>query len=152
MNNTHHKGIDNIPSVLLFSLCQRGQVTDLLREYLANYQQRPNRNSPEIRQAAEDRVELEETQNKLYFDKRHKKPHVYRVDDFVMVSNVNTRVGVNKKFIPKFKGPYVFTKILPNDRYVVEDIQGFQLTQMSYRSTLEPSRLQLWLDPDFGSH
>ena len=119
---------------------------------MANYQQRPNRNSPEIRQAAEDRVELEQTLNKLYFDKRHKKPHVYRVGDFVMVSNVKTTVGVNKKLIQKFKGPYVVTKIFPNDRYMVEDIQGFQLTQMSYRSTLEPSRLQLWLDPYFGSH
>ncbi|XP_060526920.1 uncharacterized protein LOC132702355 [Cylas formicarius] len=43
--------------------------------------------------------------------------------------------SVNKKFIPKFKGPYVLKKILNCDRYVIEDSDGFQVTQLPYNGS-----------------
>lgn len=69
-------------------------------------------------------------------------PYCYKVGDHVMVANVDVTVGVNKKLIPKYKGPYIIEKVLPNDRYVVTDIIGFQNTQIPYDGVLDASRLK----------
>ena len=42
-------------------------------------------------------------------------------------------------------GPYVIHKRLPNDRYVVRDIEGFQQTQISYDRVLESDKLRRWI-------
>lgn len=44
-----------------------------------------------------------------------------------MISNTDVTPGVSKKLIPKYRGPYEVTKCLPNDRYLIKDIEGFQL-------------------------
>lgn len=44
--------------------------------------------------------------------------------------NVDTTVGTNKKFIAKYRGPYVIRKQLDFDRYVVTDVENCQLTQL----------------------
>jgi len=49
-----------------------------------------------------------------------------------MIKNTYVSVGINKKLIPKFKGPYIIEKVLPNDRFIVKDIDGFQHTQVPY--------------------
>lgn len=59
-----------------------------------------------------------------------------------MVANVDNTVGVSKKLIPKYRGPYEIKRVLPNDRYVVSDIMGFQNTQIPYDGILEASRLK----------
>lgn len=46
-----------------------------------------------------------------------------------MVRNFESTAGVSKKLIPTFKGPYEICKKLQNDRYVVNDIEGYQITQ-----------------------
>lgn len=38
-------------------------------------------------------------------------------------------VGESSKLLPHYKGPYVITEVLPNDRYRVSDIPGLQRTQ-----------------------
>lgn len=43
--------------------------------------------------------------------------------------------------MPKFKGPYVASKILGNDRYVVKDIEGFRLTQIPFEGIFDASRI-----------
>lgn len=58
----------------------------------------------------------------------------------MVVRNVDTTIGTNKKFIAKYKGSYVIKKVLPNDRYVVTDIENCPVTQMPYEGILEASR------------
>lgn len=48
------------------------------------------------------------------------------------MKNVDVTVGVNKKIIPKFRGPSIIHKILPNDGFIVKDIESFQNTQILY--------------------
>jgi len=62
-----------------------------------------------------------------------------------MVKNIDTTPGVNKKHIPKFKGPYEIKVVLPNDRYVVKDIEGFQVTQLPFNSVFESKYIQPWI-------
>ena len=51
--------------------------------------------------------------------------------------------GINTKLIPKYKGPYVIKEIFPNDRYLVTDIDGFQLTRLPYEGVASPEHLRL---------
>lgn len=64
----------------------------------------------------------------------------------MVIRNVDTTIGTNKKLIPKFKGPYVVHKTLPNDRYIVTDIENCQLKQIPYQGVIESARLRLWVE------
>lgn len=68
----------------------------------------------------------------------------FKEGDFVVIKNVDTTIGVNKKLLPKFKGPYEIHKKLPNDRYVVRDIENGQITQIPYDSVIEACNIKLW--------
>ena len=65
----------------------------------------------------------------------------------IVIKNVDTTVGKNKKLIPKYKGPYVIRKQLGHDRYVVSDVENCQITQMPYNSVIDSSRMKKWLEP-----
>lgn len=59
-----------------------------------------------------------------------------------MITNTVTTAGVNQKLLPKYKGPYEISAVLPHDRYVVKDIEGFQLSNKPYEGILDPSHLK----------
>lgn len=61
-----------------------------------------------------------------------------------MITNVDTSVGQNKKFLPHFRGPYVVEKKLANDRYALRDIENCQVTQMPYHGIVEARHMKLW--------
>ena len=63
-----------------------------------------------------------------------------------MIVNVDVTPGVNKKLLPKYKGPYVVQAVLENDRDVVTDIEGFQIRQIPYKGIVAPSRMRLWCE------
>ncbi|KAJ8934801.1 hypothetical protein NQ314_013189 [Rhamnusium bicolor] len=78
-----------------------------------------------LRANAEKNIEKSQSENRTYYDKRYKKPHSYKVGDYVMMANVDTTPEVNKKLISKYREPYTIKDVLPNDRYAVTDIIGF---------------------------
>lgn len=59
-----------------------------------------------------------------------------------MISNADTTIRINKKLIPKFQSPYVIKVVLPNDRYAVTDIIGFQNSQIPYDGIIDATRLK----------
>lgn len=61
-----------------------------------------------------------------------------------MLKNFDNTVGISPKLVPKFKGPYQVTKILRNNRYVIADIPGCQVTQRKYKGVWEPANMRLW--------
>lgn len=44
------------------------------------------------------------------------------------------------------RGPYRIHRVLPNDGYVIRDIDGCQLTQLPYDGVIEASRIRKWID------
>jgi len=69
----------------------------------------------------------------------------YNNNDFVAIRNVDVRPGHCMKFAPKYRGPYKISRVLPNDRYELSDIEDCQLTQLPYRGILEAARLRPWM-------
>lgn len=54
-----------------------------------------------------------------------------------MLKNVDTTPGISKKHIPKCKGSYEIKSVLTNDKYVIKDINGFQVTRIPLDSVYE---------------
>lgn len=71
----------------------------------------------------------------------------FKEGDFVVMEDFSSYIGKNRKLSEKYKGPYIITKKLPHDRYVITDIEPHQITQKPYNSVVESRRLRLWLMP-----
>lgn len=143
LNNTYNKSIDTSPSSLLFGYEQRGFTDDNLRNYLQNNNLSNNRS--QLRDTAIIKNRESQEYNKLIYDKRHKKPHQYKIGDYVMIKNVITTPGLNTKLLPKYKGPYVVDTVLDNDRYIIKDIEGFQISQRPFSGVFSPDRMKPWI-------
>ncbi|EFN61566.1 hypothetical protein EAG_00468, partial [Camponotus floridanus] len=98
------------------------------------------------RELALDTVNKIKNYNKIYYDKKHLKPSIYKKGDYVLIKDV-AKPGESKKFKPKYKGPYLVAKVLNKNRYVITDIPGFNLSPRPYNSILSPDRIKPWIKP-----
>lgn len=146
LNNTINKSIGTTPSKLLFGVNQRGEVNDSLRDYLVEVFEEQLEPIEDVRAKASEMISKSQKYNEKYYNQAHKSPTKYNEGDYVVITNTEVTPGYNKKLIPKYKGPYVVKKVLPNDRYVISDIDGFQITQIPFEGTFESSRLRKWSD------
>lgn len=150
INNTFHSSLKASPSKLLLGYDQRNHIdVDLVRNL--NLLAKVDLNFEEVRnvsrQLALDATEKIKNYNKIYYDKIHKKPSQYLPGDFVLIRDSSIKSGEDKKLKPLYKGPYLIAKVLNNNRYVVKDIPGFNISSKPYNSILSPDRLKLWKKP-----
>lgn len=121
-----------------------GDVNDELRHVLEEINE--NRfDLVGIREKASEQITKTQNKSEEQYNASKKDPVKYNVGDYVMIKKVDVTVGVNKKLIPKFKGPYVVRKVLDVDRYVVGDIEGNQVTQRPYEGTIGPDQMKMWI-------
>lgn len=146
LNNTISKSTGETPSRLLFGIDQRGVCDDNIKEFLSENIKTENRDLSQLRDKSSSKIIASQEYNEKYFNKRHKKPVKYNEDDYVMLRNFDTTIGVSKKLIPQYKGPYLVVKALRNDRYVISDIPGLQNNQRKYQGVWEPKNMRPWLD------
>lgn len=145
INNTINRSTGQSPSMLLFGIHQKGHVQDNLRTFVET-QNLQDRNLALIREKASDNILKCQDYSKTLYDKRHKDSNKYQLGDYVMIINTDVTPGSNKKLIPKYRGPYVVKAVLDNDRYVVGDIEGFQVTQIPFEGVMAPSRMKPWME------
>lgn len=143
MNNTYCRSIDSCPAKLLFGVEQRN-LDDDVRNVLLD-QNEHDVDVEKERVKAEERNKQVQNYNKLYFDSKHKAPTKYDEGDFVMLKNFDVTPNVNNKLIPKYKGPYCVRKVLENDRYLITDIDGFQMSQIPFERVYSHDNMRLWL-------
>lgn len=75
---------------------------------------------------------------------------------FIIKNRLNTtpvirdsvvKPGENKKLKPNYKGPFMISKVLNKNRFVVQDIPGFNVSARPYNSILSPDRIKSWIKP-----
>jgi len=145
INNTYHSVIKSTPSKLLLGFdlknhsdYQFTQFTRDLTEIDVNLESQ--------RTAARDTVtELLRSYNKAYSDDRFRKSTLYNNGDYMLIRDTRPTIGESTKLKPKNKGPYMVTKCLGNNRYVVTDIPGFNLTSRPLNTILSSDKIKHWI-------
>jgi len=132
------------PSKLLFGVDQLGEVSDSLRLIL-DPNSSEDRDLPSIRNSASERIAKCQEQNEDRYNQKRKEAKCYREGDYVMIRNIDTSAGGNKKLIPKYKGPYIVKRVLRFDRYEVGDIDGFQITQKPYAGVVPADQMRPYI-------
>lgn len=107
INNSVHSSTRETPSKLLFGIHQRGREVDVLTEHLGEKDSANNAtNLDALRAQASEQIEKSQKRN-LDWHIKNRKPHIeFKEGDYVLIRNVDTTIGTNKKFIRKFRGPY----------------------------------------------
>lgn len=144
ISNTVSRSTNEIPTILLYGIKQQFKYDDEIKKYLDSINFFNERDLEKVRQQASDYINKVQQQNKDNYDGKHKLPKDYIVGDLVLISNSDVTPNVNKKLIPKFKGPYIIKKVLPNDRFVVTDVPRFQLTQKPYEGIISVGNMKMW--------
>ena len=148
LNNTVHRASKTAPSKLLFGVLQRGSEVDRLTEFLEEKNVNSDeRNLENVRGDAAVAIGKLQEYNLGQFAEGARPPKVFNVGDYVVIRNVDTTIGTNKKLIEKFRGPYLVHKVLPHDRYVVKDIEECQLTQLPYTGIIESKHIRKCIEP-----
>lgn len=144
INNTVQRSTGTSPSKLLFGVNQKGPQVDYLSEFIDDKDESPSdRNLETIREIASANISKSQKYSQKWCDEHCNPAKVYEIGDFVVARYVDTSAG-NKKFTQSFRGPYIVHKILPNDRYVIRDIENCQITQLPYDGVIEAKHLKLW--------
>ena len=81
--------------------------------------------------------------NKQQYDRRSKVDTRYYEGDLVSIRTTK-QVGERGKLKPKFKGPYVVKKVLDRNRYVISDVDGFQVSNRRFEGIFDPSNMRLY--------
>lgn len=142
LNNTVCRSTGETPSRLMFGVDQKGKPNDVLRKM---FESDVDRDLIEIREQASVNIEKSQSKNEQRYNLRRKAARLYEVGDYVEIRNVEATPGVNKKLLPKFKGPYVIKTVLDCDRYVITDVEGFQLTQRPYTGVVAPDQMRPYI-------
>lgn len=99
----------------------------------------------EVRAKVAERIKEKQAVQKLHYDARHAKPKKFEVGQQVLVYKTKCyNDGKSKKLEPKYQGPFVITKVLDNDRYVVEDMPGAKRSQKAYTGICSSEKLKLF--------
>lgn len=147
INNTVNSSVKSTPCKVLLGYEQRNHSDSSLKdliEQLAKIEidiEKERQHARDVTKEATDKIR---NYNKIYYDNKHRLPSVYTEGDFVLIRDLQTKPGQNKKFKAAYKGPYMIVKALKNNRYVVSDIPGFNLSPKPYNTILSPDKLKPW--------
>ncbi|KAK9692607.1 Integrase core domain [Popillia japonica] len=138
INNSIHKVTKRSPAGIIFTYKVRGTRENPLTAEMNEL------NSATISDEEEKSVEqlLEENRVKMKnrYDKHRRPGYNYLPGDLVLVrTQPDTTSGTSHKLEVKYRRPYEIVKVLPGDRYLVQDIEGEQQSgiEVKYRRPYE---------------
>ncbi|XP_058827253.1 uncharacterized protein LOC131687215 [Topomyia yanbarensis] len=102
-----------------------------------------NRDLSSLREEASQSMQKEHQYNKRVYDSHCKRNTQYQQGDLVMLRRTNV-VGERSKLKPKFRGPYVVKKVLDNNRYVVADLDNYQVSSIRFEGIFDPLNMRLY--------
>ncbi|EFN64522.1 hypothetical protein EAG_01386, partial [Camponotus floridanus] len=116
--------------------------------YSTNNRISDDNNLSNMKSEASERVRKQQEAAKKNFDKRRKLLTSYKIGDLVRIERTLTdkaMLGKPKK-LAKFQGPYRIIKILPNDRFLVEDTLITRKGNRRYENIVAIDKLHPWLN------
>lgn len=148
INNTYHSVTKASPAKLMFGFEQRNHTDFPLAQFtkeLTNVDIDLEKERKISRNTAVQATNLIRDYNKIYKDKHSEKPTVYKQGDYVLIRDTRSKVGESSKLKPGYKGPYLIAKSLGHNRYVIQDIPGFNLTQKPLDTIVSSDKIKPWL-------
>lgn len=144
MNSNKNQTTKITPQELLFGFTPR----DILQNKVVQALHHGTRNDGEqlqrMREQAAENIQRQREYAKQKYDARHKISTTHELNDFVLVENEPISTGSSRKLEPRYKGPFTVSKVLGNDRDVIEDITGSNRKQMHYFSVYSSDKLKPW--------
>lgn len=152
INNTTNKTTGRTPSELLFGYKPRGSSDDILKDEIIQTS-RVIENLIEERQKSADRMEKQQECQKRQFDKKRRAPEKYKEGDLVLIEKNEPAPSTSRKLVSPYSGPFVVKTVLPNDRYLVVDMEGTHRTQTKrkYSRTIAVDRIKPWIQREGDS-
>lgn len=134
------------PNELVFNfkikdVIQNHLVTAVQNDPAENLEDKP---SNEKYQLALQNINKEREKWKNRFDKKHVLPRQYSENDLVLAEYEPGTTGETQKLDPKYRGPYIVSRVLGKDRCLIEDIPGMQVTSRRYSSVYSSDKLKPW--------
>lgn len=156
INSTVNKTTGNTPSQLLFGCKLVSASENMLGDIITETSQLVKGDDlMQLRSNAKDKIDKEQETAKKRFDKNRKQPKLYKVGNLVRIERTvidKDHLGKSKKLVPKFQGPYRIIKILPNDRFLVEDTPLTRRGNKKYENVVAIDKIHPWLNfNDFSS-
>lgn len=150
INTTINKTTGKSPSELLFGCKLVTASENMLSEVIDEISERVDvENLVKLRSEAKKRIDKQQEGSKKAFDKRRTEGRTYNIGDLIRVErtiNDKEHVGKSKKLISKFHGPYRILKVLPNDRFLIEDTPLTRKGNKSYENVVALDKIHPWLN------
>lgn len=154
LNTTTHKTTQKSPSELLFGFNVKCRTEGILSEILEDTVKiTPPDALVDVRQDASEKIKKKQSENRDRFNSRRKAAKCYSEGDLVRVERQVPSDGQSQKLVVKYQGPYRVLKVLPNDRYVIEDTPLSRKNNRRYEAVVAIDKMQPWLSfsRDFSS-
>lgn len=147
INNVVNSTTGKTASELLMGYKPRGTSDSLLT--IEIQKNRPTTTDlTDARKTASFKTKKSQEKAKERFDKKRKAPKTYEEGELVLVKKARFGEG-SKKLLDHYKGPFKITKKLPNDRYVLEEIEGSHRSQRApYKNIEAVDKLKKWIPVD----
>lgn len=121
LNATPSRSTNWTPFKLLFGvdvrLKSRPEIKEMIEKELVRMF---SEDRDELRASAKECLQKVQRENKRNFDRKRKRAKNYCVDELVAIKQTRLKPGI--KLAEKFLGPYRVSKVLRNDRYLVERV------------------------------
>lgn len=148
INNVPNKSTNKTPSELLYGYKPRGGGDTLLSDEIKTTSDLIIDLTAE-RERASQQIKKSQDMQKKQFDKKRKKARRYKEGDIVVIVKNEPASNVSRKLQAPYNGPMVIKRVLPNDRYVVHDVEGTHrmMKKGSYERVVAVDRIKPWSIP-----
>ncbi|KAL4719884.1 hypothetical protein ACJJTC_014821 [Scirpophaga incertulas] len=98
-----------------------------------------------VRDRASENIKEQQLKDSERFNRNRKPGTKYVAGDLVRVERQIPHDGKSQKLAIKFQGPYRITKVLPNDRYLIEDTPMTRKHGRRYEAIVAVDKIHPWL-------
>lgn len=151
INNAFNKARKSTSFTLMFEFIPRFSDSDAVRGEVLSAQNNTC-DVLQLRARALESIVAEQKKMQDYHDQGRLEVSTFVTGDLVMIQRQTIgQPGESNKALVKYKGSYVITKVLPNDRFRVQDLPEIQRTQNFYECVVDIDQMKKCMNTGFDS-